>query len=504
MTQPARGFRTDVLIAGLIFAFTAVPLDVRLPSRDVLLVALSLNFYPIDVAANVLGYIPLGMALRGRGFCVGLLFAGLLSAFAEAVQLFTPDRMPGVVDIGTNVAGAALGLLLAARRPLFPEVLLIGPRHAALAGAGAFVYLLFGSAFTVEAVFRELAVLMEAPPWMNTSSRGDVDPGTVEAHLSFDGEDNEAVSDDSANRLRGVAVNEPTLSQGVIGSAISLNGKQWIDLGNPVSLRLTGSVTLSALVKATRFPIDDAAIISSLSDNELGYQLDLTVDQGPRTIGLKIADASGRLMARYGRTPLALDRWYHVAGVYDSESQTLDVYLNGVRDNGCLMGTVTGRQLPSGRHVFVGRRAGTDGFEFIGSIDEAKIESKAKPAAEIVAEASAAMHPGDSTVAEPSLRADPSAEGRCDTRQLPRIAGPLVVLGMLIALACAVLTRRQSFVLWTLGLCLVTGATAGVWGSSTAVTVLSAIWCVPLGGTIVLAASSALRTRRRPAEERFG
>src|SRR5262245_5394090 len=111
VTQPERVFRSDVLIGGLIFAFTAVPLDLRLPTRDVLLVALSLDFYPIDVAANLLGYIPLGMALRGRGRWAALLFAGLLSMFAEAVQLFTPDRMPGVVDIVTNVAGAALGLL---------------------------------------------------------------------------------------------------------------------------------------------------------------------------------------------------------------------------------------------------------------------------------------------------------------------------------------------------------------------------------------------------------
>ena len=43
-------------------------------------------------------------------------------------------------------------------------------------------------------------------------------------------------------------------------------------------------------------------------------------------------------MARYGATPLALDTWYYVAGVYDAEAKTMDVYLNGELDNGFLRG----------------------------------------------------------------------------------------------------------------------------------------------------------------------
>jgi hypothetical protein len=61
------------------------------------------------------------------------------------------------------------------------------------------------------------------------------------------------------------------------------------------------------------------------SHSDRGYQLDTTIDQGPRTIGFKLSDACGHLMARYGATPLALHTWYHVAGVYDAAAQTLDV-----------------------------------------------------------------------------------------------------------------------------------------------------------------------------------
>ena len=43
------------------------------------------------------------------------------------------------------------------------------------------------------------------------------------------------------------------------------------------------------------------------------------------TVGFKLADASGDLMARNGKTPLETQQWYHVAGVYDAEARTLDV-----------------------------------------------------------------------------------------------------------------------------------------------------------------------------------
>ena len=107
-------------------------------------------------------------------------------------------------------------------------------------------------------------------------------------------------------------------------------------------------MTISAWIKSTSYPIDDAAIVSSHTSAVAGYQLDVTADRGPRTIGFKIANECGQLAARYGATPLLTDTSYHVAGVYNAEARTLDVYLNGKLDNGFLLGSVTGAtaQLP--------------------------------------------------------------------------------------------------------------------------------------------------------------
>ena len=87
-------------------------------------------------------------------------------------------------------------------------------------------------------------------------------------------------------------------------------------------------MTISAWIRSSSYPVDDAAIVSQLGKHR-GYQLDTTIDEGPRTLGFKLSDACGELMARYGATPLALDTWYHVTGVYDAGAQRLDVYLNG-------------------------------------------------------------------------------------------------------------------------------------------------------------------------------
>lgn len=75
-----------------------------------------------DVAANALGYMPLGFllalsALRtGRyryAVAVATLAAGVLSLTMESLQSYLPARVPSNVDLGLNVAGAWLGALLA-------------------------------------------------------------------------------------------------------------------------------------------------------------------------------------------------------------------------------------------------------------------------------------------------------------------------------------------------------------------------------------------------------
>jgi VanZ family protein len=80
------------------------------------------QFWAFDVAANLLGYLPLGLlgfaaamrsglGLRG-GLSLGLLPWPLLSFLLETLQFFLPGRVPSLSDWALNSAGAGLGLLL--------------------------------------------------------------------------------------------------------------------------------------------------------------------------------------------------------------------------------------------------------------------------------------------------------------------------------------------------------------------------------------------------------
>ena len=203
------------------------------------------------------------------------------------------------------------------------------------------------------------------------------DPLGITAGYAFDEGTGTTAADASGHGIVGTLTNGPGWSAGVYGSALNLDGvNDYVALGNSTALQMTGSMTVSAWIYSTSFPSDDAAVVSKRS-GEIGFQLDTTVDKGPRTIGFKLTNSSGGQMLRYGATTLQLNTWYHIAGVYNAAAQTLDVYLNGQLDDGVLQGTVTASQQNSTLDVTIGRRAGATSYEFAGRIDDVRIADHA-------------------------------------------------------------------------------------------------------------------------------
>jgi VanZ family protein len=430
----ARRLRLQFPVIVLVVAFTAIPLEVRPLSRESLAGALDIYLNLGDAVSNVAGYLPVGIVLASQGTWAAVGGATALSLFAEVSQLLSRGRSPSVIDVATNILGAVIGLVVSTRwrtrwRVAPPQVG-IDKRRAWLAAALASAYVGGGALVTpraVEAAMTRLAAASSVA-WFRVNTRGATAPGRLEARWTFDQDENGIVRDTSENGLNGVLVNGPAVVAGIEGRALGLNGvNQYADFGDPVALRLAGDMTISAWINATSFPIDDAAIVSDHSG--LGYQLDTTVDQGERTIGFKLANVSGQLMARYGTTPLNTGKWYHVAGVYDAAARTLDVYLNGRLDNGCLLGTVTSRQRISGVNLRVGRRGGREGFEFAGSIDDVRIYSRALTQSELQAE----MGVGDGVLERHgSDVVCPSSEA-ADAK----VIGLIVAFGLLAGIACA-------------------------------------------------------------------
>ncbi|MEO8657482.1 MAG: LamG-like jellyroll fold domain-containing protein, partial [Bryobacteraceae bacterium] len=94
------------------------------------------------------------------------------------------------------------------------------------------------------------------------------------------------LTDASGNGVTGTMVGATWSTAGKYGNALSFNGtSSYVDLGNPASLQLTGSMTWSAWINAAANPPDDGQIIAK-SDNSSGWQLKTTPDTGSHTFGV--------------------------------------------------------------------------------------------------------------------------------------------------------------------------------------------------------------------------
>ena len=237
-----------------------------------------------------------------------------------------------------------------------------------------------------------------SPPVNVTVSNAAPPPSGPLAAYALDAGSGTSAADATGHGITGTLINGPTWVVGKYGGAVSFDGTDdYIDLGNPTSLRLTGSMTISAWINSSSFPVDDAVIVSKKGTT--GFQLDTTKDLGTRTIGFKLTNSTGADMIRYGLTTLQTGTWYHVAGVYDATAATMTVYLDGVANNGAQLGSITSTQLGSTTTVRIGRR-GNGGYYLAGRIDDVRIYDRALTAAEIQADMAQGLGgstPGDTT-----------------------------------------------------------------------------------------------------------
>src|SRR5215831_8061953 len=415
-SRPAEGITLKWPVIVLVLAATAIPIELR-PQG---IAPLDFSVKVDDVLENIAGFLPVGIVLAELGFFRAVGAASLLSTFAETCQFMMVHRDPSAIDVVSNVIGAILGAAISKRWGIQSPVLKINRRRGLATAVLAFA--VAGGVWATSG---------KAP-----NARGVRLPGTLEAYWKFDEGSGRIALDSSGHGLHGTFKNEPRRIGGVLGGAVSLDGKKdYIDFGQSSALRLVRSMTISAWINSTAFPYDDAAIVSQRHGGGFGYQLDTTIDRGPRTIGFKLTNACGDFMARYGATPLVLGTWYYVAGVYDADARTLDVYLNGQLDNGVLLGSVTGEQHSSRSSVYVGRRS-DPGFEFAGSIDDVHIYSFALTKAEIAADmrgraidGSAVQRAADSGYQEAPCRILSDPEDA-------RIPATAAMVGVLVAVAC--------------------------------------------------------------------
>jgi concanavalin A-like lectin/glucanase superfamily protein len=214
--------------------------------------------------------------------------------------------------------------------------------------------------------------------------------GRVAAY-AFDAGTGTTTADASGNGLTGTLAGATWTPAGKYGNALAFDGTtSYVDLGNPIPLQFTGSMTWSAWVFATANPRDDGQILAKSAGSD-GWQLKTSPDTGSQTFGVAVSATATTKVQRYSTTTRALNTWYHVAGVYNATAQTLDIYVNGVLDNGVLNGTVPAAQFNSSQPVNIGRRTG--GYYFQGIIDDVRIYNRALSAAEIATDMTTPVGP---------------------------------------------------------------------------------------------------------------
>jgi hypothetical protein len=216
------------------------------------------------------------------------------------------------------------------------------------------------------------------PPEQFVAVPPPLDVGLVSAY-NFDALVNGKIFDFSVSPKHGNPINV-TLVTGKNGKAGSFNGTSaYVYIGNPDALKLTGSSTWMAWVKATTAdPTGDAHIISK-ADNTKGWSLKTSKSTGQHRFCLQV---NGPLINHQSLTVRALNTWYHVAAVYNAENKTISMVINGKLDDGVLNGTVPAPMVDSGANAYIGTRQGGVGY-FRGQIDDVRVYNRALSLAEI-------------------------------------------------------------------------------------------------------------------------
>src|SRR6267378_538550 len=237
-----------------------------------------------------------------------------------------------------------------------------------------------------------LTALSSALIWLAGSAVAQT--GGLVGAYSFNEGSGTTVADASGNGNTGTNVSTVWTATGKYGGGLSFNGtSSYVDLGNRPMLQMTGSMTLSAWVLATANPVDDGQIIakSDSGSGKAGWQFKTSPDTGPHTFAIAVSANGSSVVQRYSKTVRALNTWYHVAGVYNASARTLNIYVNGVLDNGTLIGTIPASQFNPNLNATIGKRSG--GFNFQGTIDELRVYNVALTAAQVQADMNTPVAP---------------------------------------------------------------------------------------------------------------
>jgi hypothetical protein len=204
-------------------------------------------------------------------------------------------------------------------------------------------------------------------------------PGLVPVgHWRFEEGSGTTVVDSSGKGNHGTIVNSPSWTAGRSGSALTFDGvRDYVDLGNPAALNLTGAMSASAWMKTGQ--LSNGRIISKSGWGKHGWSLNL---ENYDAFEFSIASDSETQVWVDSKTAVPLNTWVHVTGVYEP-GVALRIYVNGVLNNVATTG-IPKSQFDAPVPAQIGARGGPcDHCYFDGSLDEIRVYDRVLTPAEV-------------------------------------------------------------------------------------------------------------------------
>ncbi len=169
-------------------------------------------------------------------------------------------------------------------------------------------------------------------------------------------------------------------SSGKLGQAFNFDGSNdYIDLGSPSALNISGSFTMSAWVRTNTVSAYQAVYNQMSTANNLGeFQFRIS-DTGKLQFFRRDSQGATSVLLAAGVTALSTGTWYHLVGTYDGTTYT--VYINSVSDVSTT-GSASNYTASAGAKTTIGA-AEAAAYPFNGIIDDVRVYNRALTAAEV-------------------------------------------------------------------------------------------------------------------------
>ena len=198
-------------------------------------------------------------------------------------------------------------------------------------------------------------------------------------------------ADQSGNDLTGTFDNVatwggPTWTNSPLGAyCLRFDGvNDRVSLGNPVSLQITGAMTVSAWISPRGFNTSGRIVSRGGASGARGWSLNVENTAGPGKSGsFQIASSASALVSVNTTTSLASNQWIHLCGVFEP-GVAVRLYTNGFLNNA--VATAVTAQYINTLNVTIGARpTGAPDTPFNGLIDSVRVFDQALTEAEIQA-----------------------------------------------------------------------------------------------------------------------